>query len=108
MPVTSSLHDPPPFVLPVDATNSQDGRMIAGLFGLTIEQSSSLAPPPGGVQSSQPTLPGAPLHSGTVRTVFQGQAPEPGTTLFEPSQVTVFTGIVIGKTAHPWPWSAAQ
>src|SRR5262245_64301059 len=58
MPVSSSVHFPPPFVLPVAAMNCHDGRTTAGLSELTIEHTISVAPPDGGSQSSQPTLPG--------------------------------------------------
>src|SRR6185369_5120385 len=108
MPVTLSVQLPPPLVLPVAATYCHDGRLIAGLSEFTIEQTISVDPPAGGVQSSQPTLPGLFLHSGTVRTVFQVHAVEPRTTLFEPSQVTAFTGIATGRTAHQVPWLAPQ
>src|SRR3954471_10526453 len=108
MPVSSSTQPLPPLVLPVEGTSFHDGRMIAGLSGFTIEQTSSPAPPPVGVQSSHPTFPGAPLQSGTVSTVFHGHGPEPGTTLLLPSQVTVLTGIVTGRIAHHDPSLAPQ
>ena len=82
--------------------------MTAGLSELTIEQTSSEAPPAGGSQSSQPTLPGAALHRATVRTVFQGQAVEPGIGLLLPSQPRALTGIARGKTAHQSPWLEPQ
>src|SRR3982750_930582 len=37
MPVSLSVHLPPPLVLPVEVTYCQDGRRIAGLSELTIE-----------------------------------------------------------------------
>ena len=46
------------FGLPVSATYCHEGRSMAGLFGWRIELMSSDVPPLGGVQSSQPTLPG--------------------------------------------------
>ncbi len=54
------------FTLPVEVTYCQDGNGIAGLLGVVIELISSDVPPPGGVQSSQPTLPGPFLHRGTL------------------------------------------
>src|SRR5690349_5033610 len=65
VPVSSSAHEPPPLVLPVAAMYCHDGSTMAGLSGLMIEQTISVAPPAGGSQSSQPTLPGLFLQSGT-------------------------------------------
>src|SRR4029079_10877970 len=60
------LHGPPPpFGLPASATYCQEGRSIAGLSGVRIEQTTSPAPPAFGVQSSQPTLPDDVEHRGT-------------------------------------------
>src|SRR6185503_1277625 len=100
MPESSSTHGPPPLVLPVAATYCQDGRTMAGLSGFRIEQTISLAPPAGGSQSSQPTLPGAALQRGTVRTVFHGHSWLPGTGSLLPSQLIVVTGMVTGRTAQ--------
>ena len=61
-----AVSTPCELTLPVDVTYCQDGRLIAGLFGVWIDWISSEVPPPGGVQSSQPTLPGPFLQSGTL------------------------------------------
>src|SRR4026208_1088781 len=56
---------PPPFGLPAAVTYCHEGRSIAGLSAVRIEQTTSPAPPDLGVQSSQPTLPDDVEQSGT-------------------------------------------
>src|SRR5687767_7051982 len=106
--VSSSVHPPPPLTLPVEGTLSQVGSVIAGLSVLMIEQTSSAAPPLGGDQSSQPTLPGFALHRGTVTTVPQVHGLEPGTTSPLPSHATTSTGIATGRTAQWRPSVESQ
>jgi hypothetical protein len=54
------------FTLPVAVTYCHDGSGTAGLVGFEIWVTSSLVPPDGGVQSSQPTLPGPFWQSGIL------------------------------------------
>src|SRR4051795_11728036 len=95
---------PPPFVLPVWATNCQEGRSIDGLSGWRIEHTTSPAPPPGGVQSSQPTFPGEFEQSGILMTVFQVHAVPVSTGELLPSQDIELTGIATGRRAQYRPW----
>src|SRR5688500_14820980 len=106
--VSSSSQPPPPLTLPVAGTLSQVGRVIEGLSLLTIEQTSSPAPPAGGDQSSQPTLPGFDLHRGTVTTVPQVHGFDPGTTSPLPSHAITSTGIATGRTAQWRPSVESQ
>ncbi len=67
---------------------------------------SSDVPPPGGCQSSHPTLPGPFLHSGMVNGMLkyvgspQIEGGTAGVMSPLPSQVTTFSGMVTGRIAQ--------
>ena len=84
---------------------------MGGLFGVRIDAISSDVPPPFGVQSSQPTLPGPFLQRGTMTRVNLGHGVGVRSGLLEPSHVTMVTGAVTGRTMQPVvapqvPWSS--
>src|SRR5687768_15068030 len=64
-------------------------------------------PPPVGVQSSQPTLPGSPAQSGTTYLTLSSQRSPSGSAigLLEPSHPVIVTGKVTGRTV-PSPANA--
>src|SRR4029077_3304747 len=83
---------PPPFGFPASATYCHEGRSMAGLSAVRIEQTTSPAPPPFGVQSSQPTLPDAVEHNGTLYTMLNFQGVPVSTGRCCPSQLIALTG----------------
>src|SRR5262245_40322262 len=107
MPVSSSVHGPPPLVLPVWEMYIHSGRSMVGLSGLTIEQTRSLAPPPDGFQSIQPMLPGSLRHSPIVYTTPVVHCSLPPRRPW-PSHSGTYVGMVTGSTAHQTPWLASQ
>src|SRR5918993_4017943 len=91
-------------ISPVSVTYCHEGSGTSMSGGLRMTFVSSLVPPIGGDQSSHPTLPGLPPHSGSVRAspTAQTWGGSTGRVLPVLVQPKTVTGNVTGSSEQPF------